>query len=857
MDRKMEEKHGTALNGSLQDDHNYTDTDFILNGVSWQDRRECGEGQSFLSRFDRALRDRWVEKMKQGLFRYPLWSLETRILPGKIKYVAQLNVKRGVERRKPQDIQSIQESFNANQFNFNKINPKEVLFQMMKSSSGNVLMKNSKCLSEGDPHVLLETVNYFWPPSATMKVHSEACSESEADSGDEDEGDEEAASDSSESDHEKTETNLIKDPDPHSDIVTYRPTENEDLNEREDTQKENNLSVNKPAQDPPKKRKKKRRRSIGVSLANCKYESVRRAVRMCGFKEVEYDEEWTVYWTDCSVSLERVMEMKRFQKINHFPGMSEICRKDLLARNMNRMLKLFPKEYNIFPRTWCLPADFGDFQAYCRSKKNKTYICKPDSGCQGRGIFLSRNLKDIKHGDDMICQQYVSKVNHSPSFTTDSRLDREVKDALLQDTLKLINLNACDKRKIIEEDKRRVKERLLQKNPSKETRREQLESTQAAWLEQMEKYEESHLGGYRRIYPLASVEEYERFFKHSGSLFQETAASKAREECARQQLEELRLKQEQKGIIGKKKKENKDNLQGESAGEKPIKYKVTRRPQTRPASIQSINTDQKLQDMKMDSMKPIDIDEQEEMERVNALQQREELIRSLGVVAYVSRLMSIIGPKPVELQGSEHNLFESPVKHHSSILCQDTEDTTSYVPVTYMGETVTQAAVHVTANHIPYGNKMYIPSYLSFGGGLHSTQQHLTRKYSQQKGQIWNVSHNTQTAAAAIETNVFSKPPKGASHVRFNSANNKREQKGVACNKTTRFAGISYGSLNAVNYGGKSSQVPANACSLPMVIGTHLPDRSLVNASSSASIAHRIDQSRQNPMGIRNLKINF
>lgn len=31
------------------------------------------------------------------------------------------------------------------------------------------------------------------------------------------------------------------------------------------------------------------------------------------------------------------------QKINHFPGMSEICRKDLLARNLNRMFKQQPK----------------------------------------------------------------------------------------------------------------------------------------------------------------------------------------------------------------------------------------------------------------------------------------------------------------------------------------------------------------------------------------------------------------------------------------------------------------------------------------------------------------------------------
>lgn len=59
--------------------------------------------------------------------------------------------------------------------------------------------------------------------------------------------------------------------------------------------------------------------------------------------------------------------------------MSEICRKDLLARNMNRMLKLFPKDYNIFPRTWCLPAEsvctfHRDFALlFCFSQRVWTY----------------------------------------------------------------------------------------------------------------------------------------------------------------------------------------------------------------------------------------------------------------------------------------------------------------------------------------------------------------------------------------------------------------------------------------------------------------------------------------------------
>lgn len=76
-----------------------------------------------------------------------------------------------------------------------------------------------------------------------------------------------------------------------------------------------------------------------------------------GMREVTEDSSWDLYWTDLNVNIERAKEMKTFQKINHFPGMTEICRKDLLARNLNRMQKLFPKDYNFFPKTWCFPAE--------------------------------------------------------------------------------------------------------------------------------------------------------------------------------------------------------------------------------------------------------------------------------------------------------------------------------------------------------------------------------------------------------------------------------------------------------------------------------------------------------------------
>ncbi|XP_053320939.1 tubulin polyglutamylase TTLL13-like [Spea bombifrons] len=843
-----------------------------------------------------------------------------------------------------------------------------------------------------------------------MKVHSDVCGQSDNESGDEDEDREEQATFNG-SDTESVELTLTALGDPlaeTAEVVEEAPNSHSEIGGFGGI----DLNLSLTADEAPVKKKKKKRRLIGINLTNCKYESVRRAVRVCGLKEVGDGEEWTVYWTDTSVSLERVMDMKRFQKINHFPGMNEICRKDLLARNMNRLLKLFPKEYNIFPRTWCLPADYGDFQAYCRTKKNKTYICKPDTGCQGRGIFLSRNMKDIKHGDHMICQQYISKpflidgfkfdlriyvlvtscdplrifiyneglvrfatmnytepshanlddvcmhltnyainkhnenfirddmtgskrkistlnswlenhgydtvklwgdiedvviktlisahpilkhnyqtcfpshvagsacfevlgfdiildkklkpwlleVNHSPSFTTDSRLDREVKDALLQDTLNLINLRACDKRKVLEEDKRKVKERLLQRILPKEARREQLENTQAEWLEQVEKYEDCHLGGYRRIYPSDGTEQYEKFFKHSGSLFQETAASKAREECARQQLEELRLKKEQKGTG--KKRENKDSMQGESAGEKPATFKVTKRPPTRPPSISNRNMEKK--ENKIDSMKPTDIDEQEELERLRGLQQREKLISGMGIVDLVHKLLSAAGPRAGDLQESDYSLLQTETKQPASqpritrplIMCQEIDGVTPVLPMPNLGsrDTASHATAQATGSHQSHRNLPYFPRFLRSGEGEPPSAQYSTGRYAHQKATMLNGSQNVWATAAFCEPVSISKPPSGGCQRRLSSAKNKAEQKGTRCKKPS---GISSGSLNTIPHGARCPNVPGSGFSLPTVCGTQLVNRSLVIASSSAPTAQRTHHLKQQTAGVFNLKTNW
>lgn len=52
--------------------------------------------------------------------------------------------------------------------------------------------------------------------------------------------------------------------------------------------------------------------------------------------------EWDVWWTDWHVTPETLLRMEHHQKINHFPGMFNLSRKNLLAKNLMRMRKKAP-----------------------------------------------------------------------------------------------------------------------------------------------------------------------------------------------------------------------------------------------------------------------------------------------------------------------------------------------------------------------------------------------------------------------------------------------------------------------------------------------------------------------------------
>ena len=62
--------------------------------------------------------------------------------------------------------------------------------------------------------------------------------------------------------------------------------------------------------------------------------------------------------------------------------------------------------------TFMIPGDYTDLKTYHTNRKlgkAQTFIVKPEAGCQGRGIYLTRNIDKIKPTDKCVVQRYMHK----------------------------------------------------------------------------------------------------------------------------------------------------------------------------------------------------------------------------------------------------------------------------------------------------------------------------------------------------------------------------------------------------------------------------------------------------------------
>jgi len=162
-----------------------------------------------------------------------------------------------------------------------------------------------------------------------------------------------------------------------------------------------------------------------LNISETKYAVVRfvgRKVFNWKLSHKSEDMDWDVMWSDNAVEPEKLAKMKPYQKINHFPGMYALARKNHLARNLGKMQRVHPEDYSFFPRTWLMPAEQAELRLFLQKSKGKTLIVKPEASCQGRGIFLAKRIEDISALERYVVQQYISK----PLLLDDYKFDLRI-----------------------------------------------------------------------------------------------------------------------------------------------------------------------------------------------------------------------------------------------------------------------------------------------------------------------------------------------------------------------------------------------------------------------------------------------
>lgn len=154
----------------------------------------------------------------------------------------------------------------------------------------------------------------------------------------------------------------------------------------------------------PKKSTQKR---VSINTSSTQYELITKISKKLKWKieDSEDDSDSDLYWVDLAIQPERFCKLKPYQKINHFPNMHELARKNCLTKNLSKMRKLFPNDFNFYPKTWLYPAELPKMKLKC--KKNKIYIVKPEAASQGKGIFLTRNLDGFEENERYVVQEYV------------------------------------------------------------------------------------------------------------------------------------------------------------------------------------------------------------------------------------------------------------------------------------------------------------------------------------------------------------------------------------------------------------------------------------------------------------------
>lgn len=124
------------------------------------------------------------------------------------------------------------------------------------------------------------------------------------------------------------------------------------------------------------------------------YNAVLRTLHHNGFcRTLAGSKKWTLCW-GINPKPEVLRGYHPMQRTNHFPSSWHLGRKDLLWRNIHRMQRRWPAEFDITPMTYVLPDDMRAWDSARDQSPDAFWIWKPVNSSCGRGIRLLRSALD-------------------------------------------------------------------------------------------------------------------------------------------------------------------------------------------------------------------------------------------------------------------------------------------------------------------------------------------------------------------------------------------------------------------------------------------------------------------------------
>lgn len=161
---------------------------------------------------------------------------------------------------------------------------------------------------------------------------------------------------------------------------------------------------------------------------NTKYDSVKDAAKRKlhwrlsmreDFEQADFD----LFWSDTGIYPERLAMLKPYMKVNHFPGMHMITRKNHLGRILKRLNKMYQEDFKFFPPTWMMPYDFHELKNFCNKRKTPvSLIVKPEAGSQGKGIYITRRVDELASESHVVVQRYLRRPYLIDGLKFDLRL---------------------------------------------------------------------------------------------------------------------------------------------------------------------------------------------------------------------------------------------------------------------------------------------------------------------------------------------------------------------------------------------------------------------------------------------------